>query len=205
MYIGEHSTGSYAIPSLVDQNTPTIKLNAINLLGEIILYMRLQFKNKFSLINIIEGPIKDYTLQDSVVKSNDNQETVKDESNFIIFGHYDVPPINQNIQIQQSTKSIENQLTKVSNINLYKWGKGIITTHSSIISTSDNTLSNENSLNQQNSSVTENNPSSTKAMKKQSFIKSLVLNFKLWFDYEENKVIKLLMIIFIGLIVAMFW
>ena len=126
------------------------------------------------------------------------------ENDFIIFGHYDVPPINQNVHISKSSsKTIENQLTTISNLNLYKWGKGVVISENNL-----NTISavdDQHSLDQNNSSITDENSEQKKSVKIYGILKTIVQNLKFWFDHEENTVLKGFMIVVVGLFIAMFW
>lgn len=60
-------------------------------------------------------------------------------------------------------------------------------------------------LNPNNSSLTDKDDEIAESKEKYGLLKTLVMVFKQWFDNEENKILKLLMVILIGIVITMFW
>lgn len=163
----------YAISSYVDDNTPTIKRNAMNLL---------------------EGPTKSKAPQ---VPADRYKRS--DKRNYIIFGHYEKPTSEQMFDTITG-KDSDQQLSVPPSNTL--WYIGDESEQSSkddekIIIPDTNSIKNNVSV------VKDDELSESKA--RNGLLKTLTIKFKYWFDNEDNKILKLLMVILIGMVITMFW
>lgn len=187
VYVGESKDQKfdtfYAIPSYIDDFTPTIKKNRINLL---------------------EGPKGKTSRNDDQIiptgAENDEQTKDKKHKNIIFFGHYEVPSTETFFETISSTKSKDanNELSIIKHqpfVNLY--AKSNSDEESKII------------LND-SSNVPINDTDTDSAIeahdvKKIGTLKYIKNYLKAWMDEEENKILKLLMVILIGIVITMFW
>ncbi|CRL01658.1 CLUMA_CG014880, isoform A [Clunio marinus] len=181
VFVGESKGGLfksdtlYAIHSYVDDNTPTIKQNSMNLL---------------------EGP-------NVKTNENDNKKPAKsNKRNYIIFGHYDKPTIESMFDTIESQKSGDKQLSVDSDNSVwYVKDTSKLPNQDKII------IPDHNSEKKANNNISEKNKHEEiiETKRKYGLLKTLTVNFKNWFDNEENKVLKLLMVILIGIVITMFW
>lgn len=171
----------YAIPSYVDDNTPTIKRNAMNLL---------------------EGPKS--RNDDSSLPSMPTGKTKRSSNkrNYIIFGHYESPTIES---MFDTIGSKDNKQLSVRSENSL-WG---VRDEPEI--DEEKIIMPDDSNRRKNIVIKPNNVSLPKAdeiaesRKKYGLLKTSTLKFKNWFDNEENKMLKMLMVILIGMVITMFW
>ncbi|XP_015185635.1 PREDICTED: serine/threonine-protein kinase/endoribonuclease IRE1 isoform X2 [Polistes dominula] len=177
LYIGQHEYGFYALPSLIDSATATISSNAGYLLLEGPLTVAQIHKND----NRIPLP-GDHIVVGNINIANDEYQSITSESNIITLGYYEIPAeYNSEHQPLQITGSSEVSLSETSSLNL--------TTHLPII------LSN-------------NTPIADDGMQEGNWHKILAESYrasKKWLNQQENKGLKLVLIILVGCIVAMFW
>lgn len=174
----------YAIPSYIDDFTPTIKKNRINLL---------------------EGPKGKNSRydDDEIITSSDKQSKDKKDKNIIFFGHYEVPTTETFFEtISTKSKDTNNQLSVIKHqpfVNLYTKGK---TDQDStiIINEAGSAIVNDTNKDNDKAGVVE-----TPDVKKIGILKYIKNSLKSWMDQEENKVLKLLMVILIGIVITMFW
>lgn len=173
MFVGEGKGNSiggdtlYALPAFVDDSTPTVKKNAFNLL---------------------EGPKSN---RDSKVESK--RSTKKQRTNYIIFGHYENPTVDE---VFDTIERAGNKAMTVRNERnvLFEGGdaKG-----NKVILPNDNPGSNMKSGNM--SKVIKQDEIAVN----KNMLKKLFTAFKFWFDNEENKILKLLIVILIGTFIMM--
>ena len=157
----------YAIPSYIDDSTPTIKGNAINL---------------------IEGP----NSKNIGTGTSDKKRSTSNKRNYIIFGHYDKPS-TETIFETIGSKDSDHQLSVHSDKSLWYQSPGGA---EKIIIPDDP----PKKINESTASMEEIVKS-----KKYGLLKTLMIKFKTWFDNEENKILKLMMVILIGTVITMFW
>lgn len=143
--------------------------------------------------NLIEGPIAQN--EKPHIFSGDKKSIKLD---YIMYGYY------ENYETEKVTDSLHHE--KSNGKELIMRGEDIVLTKPNenddkIIMPNDG--GEETTRNRKNLSeiskedvVTKNNF---------NIIKHSVMKFKNWFDNEENKIIKLLMIILIGMLITMFW
>lgn len=169
----------YAIPSYVDDNTPTIKRNAKNLL---------------------EGPKNKNNEVKSPTSSAKNKRSSK--RNYIIFGHYENPTMES---MFDSIGSKDNkQLSVRSENSLWRFKDDQSNQDEKIIMPDDNNRRKNIVVRTNNVSLIEDDEIAENK-KKYGLLKTSTLKFKNWFDNEENKILKLLMVILIGIVITMFW
>lgn len=158
----------YAIPSFIDDSTPTIKRNAVNL---------------------IEGPNSRY----AETGTSNKKRSTSNKRNYIIFGHYDKPS-TETIFDSIASKDSDQQLSVQTDKSLWYQPSG---EHQKIIMPDD-------TLNEVNSTPA-NKEGVIKSKQKYGLLKTVTIKFKTWFDNEENKILKLMMVILIGTVITMFW
>lgn len=164
----------YAIPSYVDDNTPTVKRNAMNLL---------------------EGPNSKTPESDS-----SHQGKRSSKRNYILFGHYENPSVEKMFDTigpkggdQQISVRPENSL----------W---YLRDSEEASSDDDKIIIPDESRQRNNANVSVLSDDATVGGKgKYGLLKTSTIKFKTWFDNEENKILKLLMVILIGIVITMFW
>lgn len=169
----------YAIPSYVDDSTPTIKRNAINLL---------------------EGP-----KSQTVAPGLPDKSKQSNKRNYIIFGHYEKPAIEKvfdTIAPKDSSKQISVRSEK---------GLWLVQPDDEETSTDDEKVIMPDDNRRKTIVMKANNESKpqddeiVESKKKFGLLKTATIKFKNWFDNEENKILKLLMVILIGIVITMFW
>lgn len=183
VYVGENKNGEvYALSSYADFNTPIIKMNTINLL---------------------DGPRKDCAYPN--IQGEDRAELKQNNKEFIIYGHYELTQqqIDKSMELQllPDNKKVDTQLSMITNLNSFDGNRikpqikvdGDVKAESKKNKTKD---ADEKLL---------VNKENYKDAKKKSFIKIIHEKMKSWMAYEENKVLKLGMIILFGLFIATFW
>lgn len=151
---------------------------------------------KRNAVNLIEGPNTKMTQGGS----NDWSKR-SSKRNYIIFGHYEKPSMESMFNSIDS-KDSDNQLSVQSNKNLW-----YIKDDNEDSSNDDKIIipgvSDERSSKGNVSVVEDDEMVETK--QKFGLLKTLLIRFKTWFDNEDNKILKLLMVILIGIVITMFW
>lgn len=184
VFIGESKGGAsdtlYAINSYVHKDTPTIKKNSINL--------------------FLEGP----NGREQNSPSETNKQTIK--NNFILYGHYEVPPVDvESIGVKtdkfSSELTIKTGLNRWHNFMNFNRDLKIIPETGGIIEAVDHSAINSDKKNKSSFDKEQH----SEQQLKNGVLKTTTLIFKNWFDHEENKVLKLLMLITIGCVISLFW
>lgn len=145
---------------------------------------------KRNSMNLLEGP--NFRNGDT---GSENRNKRSSKRNYILFGYYENPSLDTMFNTIDS-KDGDKQLTLRPDHSLWytgddgddQSGRG-----SKIIITSDNS----------NRSIKGDEIVESKA--KYGLLKLSTIKFKTWFDNEENKILKLLMVILIGVVITMFW
>lgn len=179
MYIGEHNHGLYALSSLVDKTTITISTELTKPL-------------------LIEGPTLE-TVDDSKTGQESNVHYKINDLNlhlttpYLLLGHYKVPEL------------ITSWLPQITNNNLLKISDSNSQNANSIKllngdSHAKNEKDNENETHLKSVSVQTDDP--------------IIVSFRLdmlykrayiWLHQQENKGLKVALIILVGLVITMFW
>lgn len=161
----------YAIPSYVDDNTPTIKKHAMNLL---------------------EGP-KSRNIEFSEYKRSNKQ-------NYIIFGHYENPTTEK--IFDTIAKGGDKAITVRNERNVLYENAGE-SNEDKVIMPGDNRHEKVMKSSNVSKVIKHDEIAETKQSNNNSLLKKLLVSFKSWFDHEENKILKLLIVVLIGTFVMM--
>lgn len=89
LYVGEHSNGLYALPSLVDRNTKTISADAP--------------------IKLIDGPNNPDANPNLVYLNTLFENSRKESQNFIVLGHYQMPKLTEDIKMSVSPPKLNQE------------------------------------------------------------------------------------------------
>ncbi|XP_034936103.1 serine/threonine-protein kinase/endoribonuclease ire-1 [Chelonus insularis] len=176
LYVGEHRHGLYALPSLVDSSTATISSHTGHLMLEGPRIIPQATNND-------NKPVNDESIStddlDEEMKINKNSG----ENNLIVLGHYKVPteykPSNQPLQITGRSDPIIQSTDKL--VNVSQKMTIVVQTGEEKINTS---------------------------MQHKSWRKTFGNAYnstKRWLNQQENKGLKLALIILVGCVIAMFW
>lgn len=207
LYVGEHVHGLYALPALVDKSTKTISADPP--------------------VKLIEGPrISNEDHQNLVYLNTLLDGGSNKNKNVVVLGHYQMPKVDEEMQlsitppkylqeprqppekaspseqedhqlIATTTPRRQNENYKVLNLNKASGGKGNViepalpppsSARHTFISGARETLF----MNIGNKSPKE-------------YISKMYRQSQTWLDERESKILKLLLIILSGSIVAMFW
>ncbi|CAM6031442.1 unnamed protein product, partial [Sphagnum compactum] len=202
LYVGEHSSGLYALPSHVGKDEPIISLEPN--------------------IKLITGPSKD-DKNDNKKNNNNNNSKKKDGIDFnkniinlneiiqnqdklkkeeiLVLGHYQMPKLetDSKLKINPSTP-VAHDLATIGNANLFDFKQNdfILTQNSE-----PERNAGENKVGVKTDET--DNRTDWQKLKKQKYVKSLYFRAKHWLDSQENKVLKLLLIILVGCVISMLW
>lgn len=98
LYVGEHSNGLYALPSLVDRNTKTISADPP--------------------VKLIDGP-NNPEPNPNLVYLNTLLDNSQDENqDVIVLGHYQMPKVNEDIKISVSPPKINQDSSSINQGNI---------------------------------------------------------------------------------------
>ncbi|CAK9817696.1 Serine/threonine-protein kinase/endoribonuclease ire-1 [Anthophora quadrimaculata] len=180
LYIGQHRHGLYALPSLVDSTTATISNNIGQLLLEGPLSVPQLGKNDNGNVPL---PDNEHEYVDSSTDSIAQTEY----QTVVTLGHYEVPA-EYKLQDQQPL-----QITGRSD---------------PVIETLPLQYFNSSSSKQQSSfSLQNDNESNTNTSDKswREFVRNVYAMSKSWLNQQENKGLKLILIVLVGCVLIMFW
>lgn len=180
VFIGETKgvgNSLYAIPAFVDENIPTIR-------------------NKRSM-NLIEGSTSPNLNIPPVFEKSESDKKL----DFIMFGYY------ENFETEKITETLNQDKSNGHELSILGGEHLSTDENEKIIMPIDET--NQDQSSRKNIVIKQNVSDITKdeIVKSNKFgiLKTSVLKFKNWFDNEENKIIKLMMIILIGMFITMCW
>lgn len=188
LYVGEHDHGLYALPTLIDEDTKTIPSETVRLLsgpnGEL---------NKFF---------------ESSGNNNNNK-------NVVVLGHYQMPKVEEEFKLSIGSPKPSGEITDGKfgeNIDKLDHSNELIAKESG-----DDANSIQFTLNRQGSDNNIIPPRIEPVERDSGFLskliirspKELVANYyrrsQIWLDDQESKILKMLLIILFGLVIAMFW
>ncbi|KAJ6643328.1 Serine/threonine-protein kinase/endoribonuclease ire-1 [Pseudolycoriella hygida] len=192
LYVGEHSTGLYALPSLVDKKVATISADPP--------------------VKLIDGPNSDSDLNPNLVYlntllKNNEQDNQQHHRNVIVLGHYQMPKT-----VEDLTLSISPSLNKKpsDNRNLVAADKFDVFNINPASNEQNNFIiiyNNENTVRVpdkgDDSPVGKETLNAT--MSPREYLANVYTTSQNWLNAQESKILKLLLIILIGMIIAMFW
>lgn len=181
LYVGEHPNGLYAIPSLAAKNIATISSEPPT--------------------KLLDGPHNNADVNPNLIYLNtlleQNAETTND--NFIVLGHYQMPKIKEDMKLQVSptpskigNQELATKRTQYEIINLNKDGNNVVIL-------SDNK---GNNMVDDDGKIRDEKSTRNKTKNK---IVSMYRKSTSWLSDQESKILKMLLIILMGMIVAMFW
>lgn len=191
LYVGEHDHGLYALPTLIDENTKTIP------------------SEPFRLItgpNGVANP--DLIHLNKLIENSSNNN-----KNVVVLGHYQVPKVEEEFKLS---------------IGSGKHSRGEITDAKSMKNENGNELISTDSSDEENNSVQlklnkqgiksnvipppiepiEPNKGLLGKFQFQSpndFVAHIYRRTEAWLNDQESKILKLLLIILCGVVIAMFW
>lgn len=193
LYVGEHVHGLYALPTLVDENTKTISSEPP--------------------VRLLDGPHA-HVANPNLVYLNTLLETTDDKNkNVVVLGHYTVPKVQDDskLQVPSSKYLQESEANKQSNVESNQ-NKGLIKANRGIEGdTYDLNL---------NRKATKDNiipPPKEKIRftdrifmgigtpSPRDFIRTTYRNAQSWLNDRESQVLRVLLIILFGSLIAMFW
>lgn len=201
LYVGEHIHGLYALPTLVDKNTKTISADPP--------------------IKLIGGPHQNIELNPNLVYLNTLLENNSNKNkNVIVLGHYQMPKVHEELKLSisppkylqqrqgsdsqqpiannENSNSIENnQLIapgvpppeefEILNLNKVGNKNNVIPAPRQTILGSERLFINMGS------------------QSPKEYISKIYRQSQSWLNDQESKILKVLLIILFGLIIAMFW
>lgn len=175
LYVGEHRHGLYALPSLVDSSTATISSNSGHLM--------LEGPRVIAQLTENNNPAPNKEPSSVVIDSeSDEYDDDTTDNNIIVLGHYKVPaeykPQNQPLQITGRSDPIIQTIDKLVNSS----------TITIVVQTGDEIV---------------NTTAEYRNWRKS--IANIYNNSKRWLNQQENKGLKLALIILVGCVITMFW
>lgn len=191
LYVGEHIHGLYALPTLIDENTKTISSEP--------------------LVKLLDGPVKNGNP--NLVYLNTLMENTNDKNkNVVVLGHYQMPKVQEEFKLSIAPP-------KPAGLEKSSESGDTGRRHNELIATNGG---NENkafevNLNRKGSRGNIIPPPPEPDRKSgsffgrfqlhspQEFMSDVYNRSKVWLNDQESKILKLLLIILCGLVVAMFW
>lgn len=189
LYVGEHIHGVYALPTLVDENTKTISSEPMKLLDG---------PNANTNPNLV--------YLSTLMETNNNKN-----KNVIVLGHYQMPKVKEEMKLTIAPpKSSQNTLNQKGIKEMDGSGNDLMPT---------NDMGNEHfelNLNRQGSKSNVIRPSKQSRLTDRLFtdfgnrspkeyLSIAYRKSQSWLNDQESKILKVLLIILFGLVVAMFW
>lgn len=189
LYVGEHSTGLYALPSLVDKKVATISADPP--------------------VKLIDGPNADSELNPNLVYlntlfKNNEQDDEQQHRNVIVLGHYQMPKT-----IDDLTLSISPSLHRKPSSN-----RDLVAAADKFdvlnINTDSNAQNNFIIIRQEDRSIGipgdgDDGEKQNATMSPREFLANVYNTSQNFLNAQESKILKLLLIILMGMIIAMFW
>lgn len=198
MYVGEHNHGLYALPTLIDRNTKTISADPP--------------------VKLIEGPHSshnpDMVYLNTLLENNNHNKN----KNVVVLGHYQMPKVDEEMDLNISPPKFMQQLTNRKRneesdeindselmvktptenpefevLNLYKIGGS----KSNVIPPLSGQTIFKGTRDRLFHELSTRSP--------KEYISHVYRQSQTWLDERESKILKVLLIILSGSIVAMFW
>lgn len=187
MYVGEHPTGLYALPSLVDKKVATISADPP--------------------VKLIDGPKSDGELNPNLVYlntlfKNNEEDNEQQHRNVIVLGHYQMPKTVDDLTLSISPslhkKSTDNR-DLMLNINAASNGRNDFM----ILPYEKRSIDGQGHA---DPIVVDDVHSTINAtFSPREYLAHVYIRSQNWLNAQESKILKLLLIILMGMIVAMFW
>ncbi|XP_041977924.1 serine/threonine-protein kinase/endoribonuclease IRE1 isoform X1 [Aricia agestis] len=177
LYIGEHNHGLYALSSLVDKNTVTISTGHTQPL-------------------LIEGPVAENEARPTTYRPYKNVHYEMQDLNlqltppYLLLGHYKVPEIST------------TWMPQLPNMNFVKNENSVQLINGEVRQSNENDGENETNMkNTISVSVQTDDLWADLDWRPGMWVKQL----NAWLHQQENKALKMLLIILMGLVVTLFW
>lgn len=201
LYVGEHIHGLYALPALVDKSTKTISADPP--------------------IKLIDGPHASNENNQNLVYLNTLLESSSNKNkNVVVLGHYQMPKVNEEMQLSITPPKHWQQPPLTKPITSHEENQ-LMATPTTVMPNADYKILNLNKANGAKNKVIEPSPSSARHTilsgaretlfmnignkSPKEYISKMYRQSQTWLDERESKILKLLLIILSGSIVAMFW
>lgn len=194
LYVGEHSHGIYALPTLVDENTKTISSEPLN--------------------KLLDGPAENAN-PNLVYLNSIMEKTNSNSKNVVVFGHYEMPKVKEEFKL--SIAPPKSSSDGLSGDPIVKGHDNGNYNHLIAGNTGNENGIYEVNLNRQGNSANIIPPPKEHANAKkgifaklgvqsaEDYIANIYRKSQKWLDHQESKILKMLLIILFGLIIAMFW
>lgn len=202
LYVGEHIHGLYALPALVDKSTKTISAEPP--------------------VKLIDGPRSTGAVNQNLVYLNTLLENSNNKNkNVVVLGHYQMPKVKEEMQLSITPPKYLQQPQQVQQ-KPEPHGKNQLVATTTPKPNEDYKILNLNkaTIGAKNN-VIEPPPSSARYTiltgaretlfmnignkSPKEYISKMYRQSQTWLDERESKILKLLLIILSGSIVAMFW
>lgn len=201
LYVGEHVHGLYALPALVDKSTKTISADPP--------------------VKLIDGPHPSHEVNPNLVYLNTllKNSSSKDK-NVVVLGHYQMPKVSEEMQLSITPPKYLQQ-PRQSNEKPAPSEENQLMATTTVSPNEGYEILNLNKANGAKNNVIEPPPSPARHTilsgaretlfmnignkSPKEYISKMYRQSQTWLDERESKILKLLLIILSGSIVAMFW
>lgn len=202
--MGEHTNGLYAIPSLVDKNIATISSDPP--------------------VKLLDGPHKNAEPNQNLVYLNtllqknndaDASSTNNKDNNVIVLGHYQMPKIKDDLKLSIVDRDLADKKSALNNNhNLAPAHHNIKILNLNKNGANDFVIippQKHNSIDVQLGNMADTGGGSggfankSSATNPKEMLQKFYYQSKSWLNDQESKIMKLVLIILCGVIIAMFW
>lgn len=192
LYVGEHIHGLYALPALVDENTKTISSEPP--------------------VRLIGGPVaNDPKL---VYVSNFLENNIN--KNVVVLGHYQMPKVEEEFKLSIAAPKVmgDHRINEkpngpsVDGTNLNELVPKKVENENKIIELTVNKQGNKGNIIPPPKQPVHRNKGYFDGIELQSpkeYVAYIYRRSQTWLNDQESKILKLLLIILFGLVIAMFW
>lgn len=192
LYVGEHIHGLYALPTLVDENTKTISSEPP--------------------VRLIGGPVENdpkLVYVSNFLENNKNK-------NVVVLGHYQMPKVEEAFKLSIAPPKVmgDHRLNEKSNgpndesTNQHELVAKKIENENKIIELTVNKQGNKRNIIPPPKKQVNAKKGFFDGIELQSpkdYVAYIYRRSQTWLDDQESKILKLLLIILFGLVIAMFW
>lgn len=205
LYVGEHIHGLYALPALVDKSTKTISADPP--------------------VKLIDGPRPSSETNQNLVYLNTLLDNSNNKNkNVVVLGHYQMPKISEEMQLSITPPKHlqqQQQQSRPAQDKPEPQDENQLMATTSVRPNEDYKVLNLNKANSLKNNVIVPPPSTSRHTilsgaretlfmnivnkSPQEYISKMYRQSQTWLDERESKILKLLLIILSGSIVAMFW
>lgn len=191
LYVGEHDHGTYALPTLVDENTKTISSEPA--------------------VKLLDGPHANanpnLVYLNTLIETNNNKY-----KNVIVLGHYQMPKIKDDMQLSISpSKRSLNTGNAIDEQDTDENHKELLVANNDLGEPFELNLNREGNKNniipppKQSRLADRFKFIGFGDQSPKEYISSAYRQSQSWLNDQESKILKVLLIILFGLVIAMFW